>query len=128
MPVLGQGLELDRRLPLVGDPVTDPEERADGIEEPPHARGGYASDVAFHLTAHHTELHLVTRRRCGKCPIEPDSEGRQVRHGDAAWIAHRRVTAGQWQGPEVADAFEPGVVGHQYLSAPDLGRPSTPMP
>ena len=119
---LGQHLQLDGGLRLVGDAMPNTQQRCDGVEQPAHARGRHAPDVALDLSAHHRQLHVVAGGNGGQRRVGSDAERSEVCHRDPARVAHRTIATGERQRAQVSGADEAGVVGDEHLAAPDLGR------
>ncbi len=112
------GLQLDRRLRLEVDLVTDAEQRADRVEEPPHAGGRHAAQPAGQLVGQRPPLRLRAGddRRQGGIPA--DSGGVQMGKRHPAGPPNRGVPTGKRHIAQVGEAPEPVVVGDQHFAAP----------
>ena len=113
------GLEVDRGLGFVGDLVAKAEQRRHGVEEPPHAGGGHAGDIAIELAAQEVafDRREVADRREIAGPV--DACRRQVRQRNTTRVADRRVATGERDRHEMGDAFVAVDVGDEHLTTPD---------
>ena len=101
-PRVRDRLELDRRLPLVGDLVAQPAQRGDGVEQPAHARRQRRGE----RRSGRARATCSARRRSGpgSGPSQPGREQPRDRHPPR--LADGAVAAGEPHRPQVPGALE----------------------
>jgi len=114
-----QGFEFDCGLAFVTDALADADQGGDGIEEPAHAAGFEAIQVALQLAFEELQIAGGEGGDAGKVGVPRDSGGAQVRQCSARGRSHGCVAARHGNVAQVGEAFEGIAADDQHFPAPD---------